>query len=111
MIQHRYKGAAISSTGAAPSTPINSNNGLKPVVSSINDQRMILVKLIAKHKLLDTPSSLSYIQFHDTDQDFSGTALEASRWLRRQVPRRYSGSSTSVFACIKNAISITKLLR
>ena len=32
-------------------------------------------------------------------QGFTKTALEASRWLRRQVPSRCSGSSSGVLAC------------
>lgn len=31
---------------------------------------------------------------------FTDTALEASKWLRRQVPTRYSGSSSGVLACV-----------
>lgn len=35
------------------------------------------------------------------------TALEASKWLNRQVPRRYSGSSSSVFACTNQKVSLS----
>ena len=31
---------------------------------------------------------------------FTSTDLATSKWLRRQVPMRYSGSSSGVLACI-----------
>jgi hypothetical protein len=38
-----------------------------------------------------------------------GTALATSRFISLQVPRRYSGSSSSVLACIHISTNPTKI--
>ena len=48
--------------------------------------------------ILGWSSQVVFISFTKTD-------LEASRWLSRQVPRRYSGSSSGVLACLTNTLS------
>ena len=67
----------------------------------------------AEHKHPEFPISMFHIQpsnlnilvgavlgrIWGDNHGFSNTALEASRWFRRQVPRRYSGSSSDVLAC------------
>lgn len=86
----------------------NFNKGPPPASMNLLNERMASTSWFADYciyilYLIKRPQLKTRL---GDDHGFTKTDFEASRWLRRQVPRRYSGSSSGVLACKIHLITL-----